>query len=132
MSQNWYSQYWPRGIDIKLIEAKAKSRGAYWSRTTSNRPRSRILDYPSTRKNQQDASEASTLRTRLSTNASISYDKREQRNLRNGVPKHKVVEDISQSEVLDSQFKQRWSDSWRRRGAHRIKRRIRTSQIPDE
>ena len=131
LSQNWHSQYWPRVIDIKLIEAKAKSRGVnrYQSSTTSYRPRSRILDYPHSRKNQQDASEASTLRTRLSTNNSNSNDLRRQRNRRTRVFKRRAAEDISQSELLDSQFQQRLRDGWRRQGARRNRRRLRTSQL---
>ena len=111
LSQNWPSQYSPRLVDIKLIEAKANTTGAnrHQSSATSYRPRSRISD-PRNRINQQDTSEASTLRTRRSANTSNSNSQRRKRYLWTVEPQQRVTEEISQSELSES----KWKQSWRR------------------
>ena len=132
LRHNWPNQYWPRLVDIKLIESRTNTTGANrnQSSATSYRPRSRISDTPRKRKNQHDVSEASTIRTRQSANTSNSYRQRRQRYLRTVEPKHRTTEEISQSEVSESQLKQRMRrDRWRRRTARRSRRRVRTWQM---
>ena len=116
LSQNWSSQYWPRLVDINLIEGRANTKvNRYQSRAMSYHPSPRISGYRRSSIHRQEASEASTLKTRLSAKTSSSFTRRGHRWLRPVRQKHSTAEDISQSELSDSQLKQRgrrgrWSE----------------------
>ena len=130
LSQNWPSQYWPRLVDIRLIDPRANTTvpNRYQSDATSYRPRSGRSDTPLNRNNLHEASEASTLRTRRSANTSWSNNQRQRSYLRTVKPTQRAREEVSQSEMSESQVKQRRRrDRWRRRGAQRNRRRARTS-----
>ena len=132
LSQKWPAQYWPRLVDIRLIDSRANTTvpNRYQSDATSYRPRSRMSEKPRYRITQHDASEASTIRTRQSANTSYTNNHRKRSYLWTEAPKQRAREEISLSELSESQLKQRRRrDRWRRRGAQRNRRRARTSQM---
>ena len=107
LSQNWPAQYWPRLVDIRLINSRTNTTlpNRYQSDATSYRPRSRMSEKPRYRINQHDASEASTIRTRQSANTSYTNNHRKRSYLCTEAPKQRVREEISPSELSESQLK---------------------------